>query len=422
MYLVLLLCLFLFFNKKQNELSWYYTNIDTVLISTLLAVSCLSVLRFPPLFNYDFGRARLGGEYLSLITMISCIGIYQMTKRFVISKKNLLTLLKIMVVSGSIASLAGYLQLINPSNTYLFKYIVVAENIKWTNRIAATMPGYELLSEYSMLLIMFTLILIIGSRSKKEKMVHCLFLLNLFLMLPLTQTRGIYVAIAAGLFYAIILLFFLGRIKTSIKALIYSAVVVTLLIGTIFVIDLARPESRFVERLKPDKINISISEGKFDTRTPAWLFGWELIGSSSTLEKVIGSGYKYFGKRAGVMKLTGWPHSLYLSYILRDGFLGLLVLFAFFAWLYVKSIQAILISCKFDDMFWYKVSIILHVALVIFFINETKIEFIRHDRTQNIMWVFFAVITVSSAMIQRIKRETMIKHPTEKFYQPINAL
>ncbi len=418
MYLIVFLFLILTFFHRGGTSNPQEGSSDTVLIYLLLIVSALSALSLPPIFNSGYGRIRLSGDYLSVLTMFSCVGVYQMAKRFVSTRQDLIRLLKVMVFSGSIATLAGYLQLINPANTLIFKYIVIAENVKWAKRIAATMPGYELLSEYTVLMILFSYVLILDAKSRKGKLLFGFLILNFLAILPLTQTRGIYVAIALGLVYLIALMFLMGRIGASIKAFICSFAVIALLVGTIFAIDILRPDSQFVERLKPENIHINIGKGKFDTRTPAWLYGVELIKSTSAMEKIIGTGYKYFGKGKGKMKVTGWPHSLYLSYILRDGFLGLFVLLTFFTWLYYRSIKSMLLSKTLEDTFWLEVSTILHVGLIIFFVNEMKIEFIRHDRSQNIIWLFFAVIAVTSAMI---RREAISKSENDR-NRPIQAL
>ncbi len=374
--------------------------VESVIIFLLFIFCFFSLFTLPEVIYYTFGRVRISQEYVLIPAMLSSIALYFLTKRYVGTRDDFIKLFKIIVISGAVASLAGYLQLINPQNTYLFKYIVVAENPAWSTRIAATMPGYEFLAEYAILLILFAYIII--SNTKKVKSLFYYFLgANFIIVLILSQTRGIFISCAFSMLYLIILLFMSGKFTWSVKLAFSSFIVLCLFVATVFAIDTFRPDSQFVERLKPENINIDINKGHFDTRTKAWEFGFNVIEQMTFSERIFGSGYKYIGRHEEKSGYSGWPHSLYLSYLIRDGVLGLVMLLTFLGWLYKASIKSIFTAKNFNDKWYFKTAIVLHMALIILIVDGIKIEFIRHDRSMNIVWLFFGIISVFSSLINK---------------------
>lgn len=377
---------------------------DSLLIVLIFIASSLSILNADDLslFYRSEGRIRLDYNYLSLLAVFASIGVYIMTKRFVDTEEKLLKLISFTVISGSIATFAGYLQIVNPGNTFIFKYIVIGESIKWSRRIAATMQGYEFLAEYSMILILFSMILFYISKTSMTRLLYAVIIINFLIVMTLTQVRGIYIAIVAALLYLTFLMLFLGRVKTSFKILSYSLLAITVLVGTILFIDFLKPGEGFTDRFKQFEA-VDISKGNYGTRTEVWDYGVKVIQQMSLSEKIFGAGHKYFGVNAKHFKAGGWPHNLYFSYLIRDGVVGLFLLLCFFIWLYKESLLAVYRAIRIDDRQEYFVAVILHLVLIIIVVDEFKIEFIRHDRSSTLIWLFFGIIAVNS---QRIKSLT----------------
>ena len=159
-YLIILLYIYemFIFNKPKKNIDVF--KIDVILVLLILLSTVFSIINIEDksLFYFEQGKIRLSQEYLIVVSMLSNFALYSMVKKYIASKEDIIRALKFMVLSGFIATLAGYLQKINPENTMLFKYIIIAENPKWATRIAATMPGYELLSEYTAILLVFSII------------------------------------------------------------------------------------------------------------------------------------------------------------------------------------------------------------------------------------------------------------------------
>ena len=376
---------------------------DNILIALILIASTFSILNTGviSIVYFDIGKIRISSEYLVIITMLSNIAIYSMAKKFITSKEDLIKAIKFMVLSGTIASLAGYLQLMGADKTFIFKYIVISENPKWSNRIAATMQGYEMLAEYTAILIIFSFLLFFLSHKRFHRIVYSVIILNFFIIMSLTQTRGVYVAIALSIVYLVILFFLTGKFKIGTKSFIGSVGIILILSISILIIDQMRREFSFVDRFKKFA-SIDVEKGQLDSRTGAWQYGIQAINQMTLSGKIVGMGSKYLGaKKVWGVKRGGWPHCLYLSYILRDGFLGMGLLLIFFAWLYKTSIKGILREKSISDRELFLIAVGLHLAFIIFIVDESKIEFIRHDRSQNIFWLFFGLITVCSKLIDR---------------------
>ena len=55
------------------------------------------------------------------------------------------------------------------------------------------------------------------------------------------------------------------------------------------------------------------------------------------------------------------------------------------------------------------IAIIINCILVLFIIDEVKIEFIRHDRSQNITWLLFGMIAAFSMIVKNEYRNRLSK-------------
>jgi len=373
---------------------------DNFLVFLLFLITIVAMFQngVPSFFYRESGKIRLTKEYWLIITMLSSIFIYLMTKKFITTKEDLLKVIKIMVISGTIASIAGYFQWIFHGKTYFFKYIVLGENPKWVYRISATMQGYEILAEYVAILIVFSFILLMISQKKLSKFFYFLLILNFVIIMTLTQTRGIYIALILTCIYFGILSIFFKRFALGIKFIFLSFFIVISLFLFIFLIDKVRPESHFLNRFLELKSTINIKQGQFADRTGTYLYGVNTIKKMNFREIILGGGYKYiprYKSKHGVI----WPHCLYLSYLLRDGILGLSVLLIFFAWLYKRSLLSFLKNNFLKDNNLFIIGAGLHFAFVMFLIDEFKIEFIRSDRSYTLYWLFFALISVYSNIV-----------------------
>lgn len=373
---------------------------DKILLGAILVFTMLSLVNTDnaSVFFFDRGRIRLSLEYLDIIVFISSIMIYTMTKKHIQSKDDVYKLFKTIILSASLASIAGYLQIINPENTYIFKYIVIGENLIWANRVAATMQGYEYLAEYTAIVLSMCVIILMRQQTTRKRALYLILLINLIIIMTMTQVRGIYIALALSTIYLISLMLMQGKVGTSLKLLSFSLATIAVLVATVVTIDVIKPGAGFVDRFS--KMEIDVKKGEYATRTQVWAWGANTIAGMDLAETLVGAGHKYLKYETITGSQSSWPHSLYLSYIMRDGFLGLGIFLLFILWLYKQSLGAITQSKRLGDKELYLIAIALNFILVLFIIDETKIEFIRHDRSQNITWLIFGIIVAFSHIVK----------------------
>ncbi len=374
---------------------------ERLLLSLLVIASALSLISSPNFFYYHLGKIRMSHDLLSVITMFSNFAIYHLARIFLKTKRDFLTLFKIMVTSGSIASIAGYLQTINPDKLYFFKYTVISTSERWVNRIAATMPGYEFLAEYTAILILMSMVLFLTTKKYTLRVLSLSALANFVLIMTLTQVRGIYVATALALIYLMLLLFLVGRFGSVIKIAVSSVFMLIVLITSILVIDHVRPETDFMGRFEKLKA-VDIKKGELDTRSSVLSTAQQAFDQMSAYELVFGSGHKYLLPE-GSLK-GSWPHCLYLSYPIRDGMFGLALLLLFLAMAYKRSLYGIIARKKLPEHTLYLIAVGLHLAFMIVLIDEIKIEFIRVDRSQNIIWLLWGTIMAYAVYLRKLVR------------------
>ena len=383
---------------SQNSM----VSIDTILIISILIATVFSIFNTGDLnfIYFDERKIRIEPDCLTIIIMFSNLALYFMVKKFIANKEDIIKIIKYMVISGSIASLAGYLQLISPDNTLLFKYIVISNNPAWATRIAATMQGYEMLAEYTAILIVLSFLLLFLSQKKLSRIAYSALILNFFIIMTLTQTRGIYIAVAISIVYLIFLFFITGKLKAGLKFSTGSVAIIVILIISIIFIDQLRPDRSFIERFERFG-EVDVKQGKFASRTSAWEYGYQMIHQMSLSEKLLGAGNKYLGGEKKGIRTGGWPHCLYFSYVIRDGFIGMGLLLLLFAWLYKASLNGIFHEKSLHDKELTLIALCLHLAFIIFIIDEAKIEFIRSDRAQSIFWVIFGLIAACSSLVNK---------------------
>lgn len=367
-----------------------------IVVSAILAFLVFLTSQFSLFTTEHYGlvvrnlnnKIQLAPRYYLLLTMFSNFFIFLIAKKFVKTKEDLALVVKILVLSGGAVTLVGYLQIIN-RGLYFFKYIVIAESPKWATRVAGTMQGYETFAEYTGIMLVLSVGLFLVARRRVVKFLYLCLIFNFIVIMTLTQTRGIYVALGVAVAYLIILMWAIGRYRVSIGISIAAVSLVVMLAGSIILIDQFRPEHSFIKRFE-DFERFDLKKKQFSTRTVAWANGIELISNMTPMEKIFGAGNKYLGQGERAREHINWPHCMYMSYILRNGYLGLAVFSVFILWLYGCSLRGIINN---PDRELFIFSVCLHLALVIFIVHQAKIEFLRHDRTQNLYWLFFALLS-----------------------------
>ena len=244
-------------------------------------------------------------------------------------------------------------------------------------RVGGPFFDFELLSEFSAISSLLLAFLILRARSVAQRAILSgILLLDLF-MLFATVTRGAIIALSLGLLY---LLF---RIRRRLR-------VVPLTLAVASIAALAGLMNFYVAHFtRSGDVGARLRETRFigvvpDSRLGAWTSGWQRY-----LEHpLIGHG-PYYSPQTGTHTWF-WPHNVYLYIANIVGAVGL----AFFLILLIRMFQ--LSSRGSDDLmdpdYARAFLLIANVQLVVFAIDQVKIDYLRNPVYQFEVWLMFAML------------------------------
>lgn len=260
-------------------------------------------------------------------------------------------------------------------------------------RVGGPFFDFELLSEYCAMSSILVLFLVLRAQSTTRRVVLSILLLLDIFVLFATVTRGAMIALGVGLLY---LLF---RIRRRLK-------IVPLAVAGALIAALAASMNIFVSRFtRSGDIGARLQETHFvgivpDSRVGAWTDGWNRF-----LEHPwIGHG-PYYSTRTGTHTWF-WPHSGYLYIANLVGVFGLAFYFALIGrmlWLSARSSDDLR-----DPDYARGFLLVANVQLVIFIVDQIKIEYLRNPTYQFEIWVMFAILVAAQRLANpATARETL---------------
>lgn len=255
-------------------------------------------------------------------------------------------------------------------------------------RVGGPFFNYELLSEYCAMGLIFIAFLIVRARGGFQRfLLGGLFLLCTFILFT-TVTRGSFMALGIGLVY----LLWLTRRHLQIVPLV---IVVTSAVAAFFAMNTFVASSTRSGDVVARFSQTHFIGGVPDSRVGAWADAWERF-----LEHpIIGRG-PYYSTFDGLRDWF-WPHSLYLYVLCIVGLVGL----AAFLWLLWKILMVSRPNTDDvrDPSYASAFLLIAHVMLVVFLVDEIKIEYLRNTTYQFVIWVFFASIVAAARIARKEK-------------------
>ena len=250
-------------------------------------------------------------------------------------------------------------------------------------RIGGPFFDYEMLSEYSALSLLLVSFLFMHARSTVWRVAYAGLGVLVFFILFATVTRGALVALGCGLVYLV------WHMRRRVKIMPLFGVA-TLVGGAVlgmnyYVSNFTRSGNLF-ERF---------GETKFvgwmpDARAGAWIEAWDRWMQ----HPLLGHG-PYYPTMEGAHALF-WPHNLYLYLGNLVGFVGV----SFFLWLLWRMwrISSIDVPAKSQGPLSYAqaFTVLAHVQLIVFVIDEFKIDAFRNYVYTFQVWLMFATLVAGS--------------------------
>jgi O-antigen ligase len=380
-------------NILKKEPLMERTVVDIPLLCLLLAF----ILSFSNI-NYSEKTRHI----IYLISFFSNILIFYLIQYSVKSEKDLYKIIYILAFSHIIVLVYCFVQIFFPGQGFsifgLEELTMVATRGSLHKRVRGPFIEVGLAAEYLVIQIFFQLFMIIYEKEKQRKIFWLVLLLASLAVLITTSNRGGIISLILGLFY----FGFLFRKKVSFPKFIGALVFLGL---SFFVIN------RFMEEHTKSAYLIARLEkthfegGIPDTRVGVWKKTWPYLWDTP----IIGHGPRFEVPSSPLFRpLTRkyyQPHNLYLYLIYNIGFFGL-ICFLWLIWQLFRYSQKSLKRGN-PELFLWGLVAILQVILLVFMIDQMKIEFLRWSSRnyQHFIFILFGLL-VASSRILRNKRLT----------------
>ncbi|TPW17207.1 MAG: hypothetical protein FD129_468, partial [bacterium] len=256
-------------------------------------------------------------------------------------------------------------------------------------RVGGPFQDFELFAEFNALLLPVMMLQLAQARDKRERWIMGgLTLLNFFVLMA-TVTRGATIAFVAGMVYMLFLLRKRMKLMTFILTIGLS---VTIWSAVEFYLTTFTVSGSVISRL----LDTKIVDGMPDSRT-----FWPQILSRALEKPWVGHGPHYEFGEHGREELTRffWPHNGYLYYLHTVGILGTLAFILILGTLLTNSFRWGNHQLHGDD---YPGSLLFawHIVIVIFAIDQAKIEYLRSPHYQFWPWIVFGMVVATLNVVR----------------------
>jgi O-antigen ligase len=311
------------------------------------------------------------------------------------TERQLRQLVTAIVVMAVLVQLTAVFELVFPTRPLIPGWIELRSqgNIEYTKagleivnlRVGGSIGDYELLAEFTAMILLLLWFMLVRARTAGARIgVVALILLDVFVLLA-TVTRGALfsLAIAAPVIA--------WRARRHIRFHTFVISLALLLGGGWLVLDFVAHHTRsgnVLERME----KTTFVRGVPDNRTEVWADAWGRI----LKRPVFGYGPLYGeGKDEARhdVKQRFWPHNNYLMYWHMLGIVGL----AAFLWILQRLWRATrhAASSMGDPDYARGLLLALQGMLVLFVIDQIKIDYLRNPVYAYWVWIFFGLIVAA---------------------------
>lgn len=247
-------------------------------------------------------------------------------------------------------------------------------------RVGSSFRDFELLSEYCGITLLLTLFLWARARSRTQRWLLTLFgLFNLYTLFT-TVTRGIVVALVVTLPY---LLYTIRRRLNAVRVMTGLAVLVVLSVTMNYLVARYTNTGDLFLRMTETRVVYGVVP---EARAEPWRNAFE----RALVHPILGQG-PYYRELPGYA--AWWPHNAYLFIANIIGFPGLLFFLLLLAGLVriLKPVVDDLKHASYADAYL----IIARTQLIVFILNEVKIDFLRNSIYIFQVWMWFGTWTAA---------------------------
>ncbi len=341
-------------------------------------------------YNFQGTPTAIRFGVIHMINVLASIFLFYLLINLVNDERKLRTAINISIVTCALVMLFTVLELMFPGRQLIpgWLYTEHRERLVMKGlRMGGPFKDFELNAEFFAMNVPIILFMAARSRRLLTRSFYIFILVADLTMLFTTVTRGAFISLAIGLVY----MAYVSRRDLSFMRLIAIG---GALVGLAFVIDTLVAQYTVSGSLFGRLVATTFEQGVVpENRVLAW---------GNALAR--GFEHPFIGHGPGwdfSSELTQkyWPHSTYLFYFNITGLVGL----ATFIFLLVRLFKASLAGYRksllrspFSEGFMK----VLHVTLVIFIVDQIKIDYLRNNIYMYFVWIVFGLIAATRNIIR----------------------
>lgn len=365
-----------------------------------LALIAASYLLSLSNFDYGVGLGRMA--FINTTSMFSAIILFYLIVNFIDDERKLRRTLNAIIISVTLVMIFTIFELLFPGRTIIPAWLYSEHKIGLVVkglRMKGPFHDFELLAEFFSLSIPIILLMLIREKRLLTRTLYATLLVTCLFLMFATVTRGAFITLVVGLAYMGIIS---RRDLNPLRLLtIAGAFAMMIFILEAFVARYTVSGSLFDRLVRTTFERGVIPENRY-------------IGWKQGIQR--GMWHPFFGNGPALdwakdVLVPVFPHSGYLFLLDMTGFFGL---FAYLFLLYrltrtsLMGFRSSLVSSPFPHAFMK----VLHVWLVMFMLDQIKIEYLRNNIYLYYVWLFFALIPATRNIILKTERERAASAPT----------
>jgi hypothetical protein len=367
-----------------------------------IPITLMVLSYFLSFYNVDYAGGEFRTNFIATFPLFTSIMFFYLFLTYVDGEERMKKVLNAVVLSATFVSLFTLFELLFPGRVLVPNWLYTHHRTVFVVkglRMMGPFHDYELLSEYFALNIPLIFLCFIRSKRLSGRTAYALLLFaDLFLMFS-TITRGGVIMLMVGFIY---MAFISRRDLNFVRLTAFTAILVFLMVFIDTFIARYTTSGSTLARLFASTFKRGIiPENRYD----AW--AWGISRGMETPFLGHGPAWDY---TKGI-ELRYIPHSIFMYLFVLTGLFGLSA-FIFFLYRLVKmsvgSIGASLVSSPFPQALMK----VLHVCLVMFILDQIKVEYLRNNIYQYFAWLLFGLIAATHNIIQENAREQALPAPS----------
>jgi hypothetical protein len=334
--------------------------------------------------------------------VLGSILLFYMIINFVDTEERLEKTMRVMMIAAAAVIAFTILEMLFPGRVLIPGWLYTQHKARLVMtgiRVGGPFKDYELVAEFFAMNAPIIFFMMSRARRLLTKSIYALLFVADIAMLFSTITRGAFISLSIGLIY---MAWTCRRDITFVRlATIASGFVVLIL-----VIDFLVARYTITGSLLGRMLQTTFESGIVPENRVA---SWGGAIKRGLEHPIIGHGPGWdFSKGLGKEL---WPHSAYLFYFNITGIFGLLA-FLFILWRLWRASSLTFGSSVLRSAYPDALLMILNVSLVIFVVDQIKIDYPRNDLYMYFIWIVFGLIAATRNLVIQRERARPLPGPS----------